>query len=131
MHDGPHGAQIVAFRIIFALATALCLAAGLLVTASLFIADRAPQSWRFLLVSLVVSAVCFALAFVVAGIRAQVLQIARLTTLIPEENRADIRRRVGRLLTYLLVGGLALTLMLALLTYGILARIDQGFAVFG
>ena len=131
MDDRPRRALIVAFRIIFALATALCLAAGLLVTASLFIADRALQSGQFPLVSLIASAAFFALAFVVAGIRAQALQIGRLTALRSDETRADLGRRVGRLILYLLVGGLGLTLILALLTGGILARIDQGVAVFG
>jgi len=51
---------------------------------------------------------------------------------------ADARRdqgeaapRVHRLVAHLLAGGILLLALLSVATYAILARIDQGFAVFG
>jgi hypothetical protein len=51
-------------------------AAAALVTASLFIADRAPQSNKFLGISLVVSAVCLGAGLVLFGIQRHVAAIA-------------------------------------------------------
>jgi hypothetical protein len=44
---------------------------------------------------------------------------------------AQLETHVRRLLVYLLAGGSFLFVALALLAYGILERIGQGFAVFG
>jgi hypothetical protein len=52
--------MLVAFRVLYSCAMVLSTIAGALVIASLFTADRAPQSGEFLGISLVVSAVFLA-----------------------------------------------------------------------
>jgi hypothetical protein len=47
------------------------------------------------------------------------------------ETARELATHVSRLLVYLLAGGALLCAVLGLMTYAILARIDQGFAVFG
>lgn len=117
------------FALVFTGAAVLSASAGILVTASLFIADRAPQSTEFLEISLFVSGVFLALGMLLAGIELQIFGIARLSE--DRERDAGLRTRVRRLLILLVIAGVALCGFLAVLTYAILARIDQGFAVFG
>lgn len=124
-------ALVVWFRVVFTFAVALCLATCLLVIASLFIADRAPQSTQFWGISLIVSAIFLGLGLLLSAIEAQVVQIARLTADLADQSGILLNRRVFRLLFFLSIGGLSLCGFLAILTYAILARIDQGFAVFG
>ena len=118
------------FRFLFTAAAMLSVAASLLVTASLFIADRAPRSAEFLVISLLVSAAFLALGLLLAGMLVQVAGIARMASDEPT-TAALLGRRVARLLMLLAVAGLGLCGLLAVVVYAILARIDQGFAVFG
>ncbi len=63
----PNQIPILGFRAVFTLAALLCLAAGLLVAVSLFIADRAPWSAQFWTISFVVTAVLLALGLLLGG----------------------------------------------------------------
>jgi hypothetical protein len=123
--------MLILFRLVYVSSALLAFAAGTLVTASLFIAERAPTSPHFLGVSLAVSAVFFAGAFLLLGIQHQVAAIALIARERDSETRRPLGVHVNRLLAYLLGGGAFLGAVLGLMTYAILARIDQGFAVFG
>ncbi len=120
-----------AFGFLFTAAAGLCLAASLLVTASLFIADRAPTSLEFLGISLFVSGVFLAIGLLLVGVVVQVVGIARIAAATEPAAGEGLRRRVARLLLLLVVAGLAMCGLMAIVVYGILARIDEGFAVFG
>ncbi len=119
--------MLQAFRFLFLLAAILCVAAAILITASLFIADRAPQSPRFLAVSLCCSGIFVATGWLAFGIRRHVAAIASQARAGPK----DLSQHAEALLVHLVCGGAVLCVMLALIVYAILARIDQGFAVFG
>ena len=112
-------------------AALLATAAGLLVTASLFIANRAPQSTAFLAISLVVSGIFLATGVVLFGIQRHGAAAAAAARGQGAESAANAAARLRRLVAYLVAGGVLVFAVLGLLTYVILARIDQGFAVFG
>jgi hypothetical protein len=122
--------MILMFRLIYACAAFFSIAAAALTVASLFIADRAPRSMEFLGISVVVGAVFLGIGVLLVGIRRHVTAVATLVA-----NRDDfcsqLTTHTSRLLVYLLLGGAFACAVLGLLTYAILARIDQGFAVFG
>jgi hypothetical protein len=121
----------IAFSTSFAVAAGLFGAAGLLVIASLFIADTRPETNAYLGIHLIVGGVFVALGLLLLGILLEVAAIARFA-LDPEGTvTSRLRDRVRRLLQLLLAAGLFLCLVMAMVTYGILARIDEGFAVFG
>jgi hypothetical protein len=121
----------IAFSVSFAVAAALSGIAGLLVIVSLFIADTRPQTDTFLGIHLFVGGVFVALGLLLVGILLQVIAIARISLVREGADAARLRQRVRRLLMLLLAGGFFLCLVMAMVTYGILARIDEGFAVFG
>ncbi|MEX5728708.1 hypothetical protein Ga0609869_002061 [Rhodovulum iodosum] len=60
-----------------------------------------------------------------------VAAIAAVAQRRDDETADALRPDVTRLVAYLLLGGGMLAAILAVLSYAILARIDQGFAVFG
>lgn len=124
--------MVVVFRLIYLFAALLSTAAGMLVIASFFIPDRAPQSTEFLGIHLAISAVFLVVGVLLFGIQRHVAGIAALAV---QGHAADtsqgLAAHLSRLLAYLLAGGALLCAMLGAMTYGILARIDQGFAVFG
>jgi nitrogen fixation/metabolism regulation signal transduction histidine kinase len=120
-----------AFGLVSTIAVALSMAAGVLVTASLFIAERAPQGTTFLWIHMIVSGVFLVLGLLLAGIGREVLGVVRTAAAASDPWAAALQKRLARLLILLTVAGLGLSGILALLTYGILARIDEGFAVFG
>ena len=123
--------MVIAFRLVYLWAAVLATASGVLVTASLFIAERAPSSGEFLGISLVVSACFLGVGAVLFGVERHVACIADPTSRGDGEGARQLSTQVSRLLAYLLAGGILVMTVLALATYGILARIDQGFAVFG
>lgn len=120
-----------AFKVLFAVAAALSVASGLLVAASLFIAERRPVSGTFLAIHLTVGAAFLLLALLVGGTLVQVVAIARIADDPNSAPDGALRSSVISLLTLLVVSALAMCGILAIITYAILARIDQGFAVFG
>lgn len=122
--------MMLIFRLIYAGAACLSVAAGSLVVASLFIADRTPQSMDFLGISLVVGAVFVGLGALLLGVRRHVTAIAAAAQ-ARDGAHAQLETHVRQLLVYLLAGGSFLFVALGLLTYGILERIGQGSAVFG
>jgi hypothetical protein len=123
---------VVVFRLVYLCAALLASAAGVLVIASLFIADRAPQSTASLGIHLAVGVVFLGASVLLLGIQRHVAGIAALAANgHTAEASQKLAVHVSRLLAYLLAGGAFLCAVLGLATYGILARIDEGFAVFG
>ena len=123
--------MVVLFRLVYLCAALLSTAAGVLVIASCFIPDRAPQSTEFLGIHLAVGAVFLGVGVLLFGIRRHVAGITALARGQAGERAQDLAAHLNRLLAYLLVGGALLCAVLGIMTYGILTRIDQGFAVFG
>jgi hypothetical protein len=123
--------MVVAFRLLYLCAALLAIAAGAVVTASVFIPERAPQSSEMLGVHLAVGAVFLGVGVVLLGVQRHVAGIAALARGHDGEPGRELETHVSRLLGYLLAGGAFLCAALGLMTYAILARIDQGFAVFG
>jgi hypothetical protein len=121
----------IAFSASFAVAAALSGVSGLLVMVSLFIADTRPQTGTFLGIHLFVGGVFVALGLLLLGIMLQVVAIARIARDQEGAVAAGLREKVRGLLLLLLAGGLFLCLVMAIVTSGILSRIDEGFAVFG
>jgi hypothetical protein len=123
--------MLYAFRFVYLCAALLAAAAGLLVIASLFIEDRAPSTYEFLGISLAVSAFFLGMGLVLFGVQRHVTGIADIARLHDGGIARQLATRVDRLVAHLLTGGVLLVAVLAVITYAILARIDQGFAVFG
>jgi hypothetical protein len=123
--------MILALRLVMLLVAVTAFAAAALVTASLFIAERAPQSGAFLAISLLVSAfftVKGALAF---GLQRQMARLRDAGATLDAAAAGRFGPPFRALARVLLAGGTILAAILLLATYVILARIDQGFAVFG
>ncbi len=123
--------MVVVLRLIYVGSALLSMAASALVTASLFIAERAPHSSKFLGISLVVSAVFAGVGLVLFGTQRHVAAIAAAARGQGGEPARELATHLRRLVACLLAGGAFVCMVLALLAYAILARIDQGFAVFG
>jgi hypothetical protein len=123
--------MVLAFRLVYLGAALLSGAAGALVILSLFIQDRAPQSTAMLGIHLTVGAVFLGVAVLLLGIQRHVGGVAALAYGHAGEAAQDLVAHLNRLLAYLLVGGAFLCAVLGIMTYGILSRIDEGFAVFG
>jgi hypothetical protein len=123
--------MVAIFRILYLCAALLSSAAGSFVFASFFIADRAPQSTESVGIHLAVGAVFLGVGVVLLGIQRHVAGIAALAYGDDGEPARELAAHLRRLLAYLLAGGAFLCAVLGLMTYVILARIDQGFAVFG
>ncbi len=77
------------------------------------------------------SGVFLVLGLLLIGIELQVVGIARIAAAPENEIVSRLGTRVVRLLILLVIAGLGLSGLLAIVNYAILARIDQGFAVFG
>ena len=123
--------MILVFRLIYVCAALCAMAAALLVTSSLFIADRVPQNTNSLGISLVVSAVFVGMGIVLVGVQRHA---AAVTAALRDPGGASAGQaptHLRRLVAYLVAGGVPVCAALVILTYAILARIDQGFAVFG
>lgn len=120
-----------AFALLTTIAVALSIAAGLLVTASLPIAESAPTGLTILWIHLIVSGVFLVLGLLLTGIGIQVLRIVKIAATAAGPWAGALRMRLTRLLILLTVSGLGLSGILAILTWGILSRIDEGYAVFG
>jgi hypothetical protein len=123
--------MVTFLRLIYVASALLSMAAGALVTASLFIAERAPQSTKFLGISLVVTAVFVGVGLVLFGVQRHVAAMATAARGQGGEPARELAAHLRRLVAYLLAGGAFVGMVLALLAYTILTRIDQGFAVFG
>jgi hypothetical protein len=103
-----------------------------LVIASFFMPDRAPQGTEFLGIHLAVGAVFLGVGVLLLGIQRHVAGIAALAAHgHAAETEQELAAHINRLLAYLFAGGAFLCAVLGAMTYGILERIDQGFSVFG
>jgi hypothetical protein len=122
---------VAVFRLLYLCAALLSSAAGALVIASFLIPNRAPQSTEFIGIHLAVGAVFLGVGVLLLGIQRHVAGIAALAHGDDSETAPKLASRVNWLLVYLLVAGVFLCAVLGVMTYAILARIDQGFAVFG
>lgn len=124
--------MIVVFRLVYLCAAFLSSAAGVLVVASFFIADRAPRSTEFLGIHLAGGAVFLGVGALLFGIQRHVAGIAALAAYGHDSETAqELVAHLNRLVAYLLAGGAFLGAVLGTMTYGILERIDQGLAAFG
>jgi hypothetical protein len=124
--------MVVVFRLVYLCAALLSSAAGALVIASFFIPDRAPRSVEFLSIHLAVGAIFLGVGVLLFGIQRHVAGIAALAAYGHDAETAQVLAvHLNRLVAYLLAGGAFLCAVLGAMTYGILERIDQGFAVFG
>jgi Na+/melibiose symporter-like transporter len=123
--------MIGSFRIIYGIAASLCAVAGIIVAVSLFIPDRAPQSSQFLIITIIVIGIFGVVGILLFGIQLHLSRIAKITQVTDGKSANALRKTWFWLLVNLILGGLALNAVLLLATYAILARIDQGFAVFG
>lgn len=121
----------IAFSALFTLAAALFGAAGLLVIASLLLADTKPRTSVSLGIHLGVGGVFLALGFVLLGLMLQVAGLARMASRPGIVDTGEFRQRLLRLLILLVISGLFITFVMSIVTYAILSRIDEGFAVFG
>lgn len=102
-----------------------------LIFASLPIADRAPVSAQAWTVSLVVIAIFLLIAALCGGIGRQAGRLGALAPAVEGAAAARLRAALAALAGLLLGAALTFGAALLLVGYGILARIDQGFAVFG
>jgi hypothetical protein len=123
--------MVVAFRLVYLCAALLSSVAGALLILNLFIPDRAPQGTEFLGIHLAVGAFFMGVGVVLSGIRRHVAGIAALAHGRNGETAQDLAAHLNRLLVYLFAGGAFLCTVLGVMTYGIVERIGQGFAVFG
>ena len=124
--------MVVVFRLVYLCAALLSSAAGVLVIASFFIPERAPRSTEFLGIHLAVGAVFLGVGILLFGIQRHLVGIAALGAHgHAAETAQELAAHLGQLLVYLLAGGAFLCALLGAMAYGILERIDQGFAVFG
>ncbi len=120
---------LVAFRIIYAMAAALLLIAAGLIIGSHFMVESGSPPGRFLAISIAVGGTFLACCLLVLGIRSRILKIAEM----PYQNGASsgLDRHVSALLVYLILGGAGFCAIMMLVTFAILSRINEGFAVFG
>jgi hypothetical protein len=102
-----------------------------LIFASLLIADRAPVSAQAWTVSLIVIAGFLLFATLCGGIGRQAGRLGALAPAIEGAAAAGLRGALVKLGWLLLGAALACGAVLLLVGTAILARIDEGFAVFG
>jgi hypothetical protein len=100
-----------------------------LVIASLFIADRAPMTAEATAISLVVATLFAAVAVLALALEHFADSLGKALVSISAGN--PTRRAFRRLVATLLAACLLFGPLLALVSYAILARIVEGFAVFG
>ena len=112
-------------------AAGLSLFASLMVTASMFMAERAPHSVRFWIITLVVSLFFALVGLLLVGIGRHLPAIGLLAQSATNDTGILLQGRYRRLAFHMLIGGLILWSLLLLIAYAILSRIDEGFAVFG
>jgi hypothetical protein len=112
-------------------AAAVSLFASLAVTASMLIAERAPQSVQYWTITIAVSLFFIIAGLLLLGIGRHLSALGTLTHSMTDGDGALLKTRWRRLAYYLLLGGMLVLSFLLLATYAILARIDEGFAVFG
>jgi cbb3-type cytochrome oxidase subunit 1 len=112
-------------------AAALSLFAASMVAVSMLIPERAPQSAQFWIITIGVGLYFAVIGLVLLGVARHLPAIGVLAQSITSDDGARLRSRWRRLAVYLLLGGLMLVPVLLLIAWAIVARIDEGFALFG
>lgn len=123
--------MLTLFRAIWLCAAMLCIVDAVLVTASVFVADRPTDATAFLPQSMAVSGAFAAVGLLLFGVQSR---LAALTSVARGFGRGDgdgARRHLAVLQAYLASLGAGLFVVLAGLTYAIVDRVADGFAVFG
>jgi cbb3-type cytochrome oxidase subunit 1 len=118
-------------RLTYFSAAAVSLFAASMVAVSMLIPGRAPQSAQFWIITIGVGLYLAVVGLVLLGIGRHLPAIGVLAQSMTNEDSALLRNRWRRLMIHMLVGGLMLLPVLLLIAWGILARIDEGFALFG
>jgi cbb3-type cytochrome oxidase subunit 1 len=118
-------------RVTFFSAAAVSLFAASMVTVSMLIPGRAPHSTQFWIITIGVGLYFAALGLVLLGIGRHLPAIGDLAHATTNDEGALLRSRWRRLAVHMLLGGLLVVPVLLLIAYAILARIDEGFALFG
>ncbi|MDH5177775.1 MAG: hypothetical protein OEX15_14040, partial [Gammaproteobacteria bacterium] len=72
-----------------------------------------------------------AIGVVLLGIGRHLPAIGLLDKAMTSDESAELKSRWRRLAVHMLLGGLLLLPVLLLITWAVLARIDEGFAIFG
>lgn len=122
---------VVIFRVVYWLVAALFFIAAGLVIASLYMAESPSHPPKFIYISVTVSGLFLAVGFLILGIQFRTVAIAKLGIGKRDEHKNGFDRHMPVLLAYLTIGGMALCMIMATITFAILARISEGFAVFG
>ncbi|WP_245731146.1 hypothetical protein [Rubrimonas cliftonensis] len=112
------------------LAALLCLFSAVMITASLFIADRASRSPEILWISLAVSGVFLAAGLLAVGVQGRMAAIDAIIRHADPARRSDLARHHRAPILFLAGGGAVLCLALAVIVSGDFARIEEGFAVY-
>lgn len=123
--------MVVLFRLLYLCAALLAISSGGLVIASPIIQDRVPQTAGMLGIHLVVGGVFLGLGVLLLGLQRHVARIAALAHRSDGATTRELAAHLNRLLAYLVAGGVLICAVLGIMTYGVLTRIHQGFAVFG
>jgi hypothetical protein len=112
-------------------AASLSLFAATMVAVSMFMPDRAPVSLQFWIITIGVGLFLALIGLVLLGVGRHLPAIGALAQSMTGEDGVVLRSHWRRLAAHLLLGGLMLVPVLLLIAWAILARIDEGFALFG
>lgn len=123
--------MLPALRMVLVGIAALAVLDAVLVTASLFMTDRAPVSPEYFGISFAVTIFFLVFGGLALAIQRQMGRLSAAGLGLAEPARAAIERNFRPLVGQFLLAGLLFGFLLAAVSYGILARIDQDFAVFG
>jgi hypothetical protein len=121
----------VAFRIVLWLTAASFFIPAGLITASLFMTDRAPHSTTFAGVSVVVSLLFLAAGLLILGIQSRITAIAESHNEQDSATNDDLDRHLSSLAVYLMICGIAQCMIMMTVTFAIALRINEGYPVFG
>jgi len=123
--------MIKLLRVTYYSAAALSLFAASAVTVSMLIPERAPHSAQFWIITIAVGLYFAAIGAVLLAVGRHLPAIGVLAKAMTNDEGTELRSRWRRLAVHMLLGGLLLLPVLLLITWAILARIDEGFAIFG
>jgi len=123
--------MIKLLRVTYYSAAALSLFAASAVTVSMLMPERAPHSAQFWIITIAVGLYFAAIGVVLLAVGRHLPAIGVLAKAMTNDEGTELRSRWRRLAVHMLLGGLLLLPVLLLITWAILARIDEGFAIFG
>ncbi len=123
--------MLTLLRITYFSASALSLFAASMVAVSMLMPNRAPHSVQFWIITIGFGLFLAAIGLALLGVGRHLPAIGLLAQSMTNDAGARLRSRWRRLAAHMLLGGLMLVPVLLLIAWAILARIDQGFALFG